>query len=182
MRRLLLVLTLSCGAAGCGKTLIAPRSPPGVTISSITVTSKAFASNAAIPVEYTCDGRDLLPQITWSAPPEGTKSLALVVEDPDVTSGIFTHHLVYNLPADATSVTDGTDLGAIGALVGVNDFGNQRYNGPCPPKGEAHRYRYRVVALDAPLKINEGATREALDAAMDGHVIGEGWLLGYFVH
>jgi Raf kinase inhibitor-like YbhB/YbcL family protein len=148
----------------------------------MTVTSRAFASNAAIPVDHTCDGRDALPTITWSAPPEGTKSLVLIVEDPDVSSGIFTHFVLFNLPADAVSVSDGANLAALGASVGVNDFGNARYNGPCPPKSEPHRYRFRVSALDAPLKLGEGAPRESVDAAMDGHLLGEGSLVGYFVH
>ena len=178
----LAALLLLLAAASCGKTIIAPRPPPGVAVASITVTSKAFAANAAIPVEHTCDGRDLLPPVTWSAPPQGTRALVVVLEDPDVSSGVFTHFILMNVSAEATSVTEGADFAAMGAAIGVNDFGNARYNGPCPPKGEAHRYRFRVVALDAPLKLNEGATREALDAAMDGHLIGEGVLQGYFVH
>jgi hypothetical protein len=176
------VVLAAFALVGCGKQLIAPRPPPGVSIASITVTSKAFAANSPIPVEHTCDGRELLPPLTWSAPPEGTKSLALVVEDPDVSSGIFTHFLAYNLAPDTTSLKENADLAAAGATIGANDFGNVLYNGPCPPKGEAHRYRFRIVALDAPLEIHEGATREQVDAAMDGHVLGEGQLTGYFVH
>jgi Raf kinase inhibitor-like YbhB/YbcL family protein len=167
---------------GCGKQLIAPRPPSGAAIASITVTSRAFGTNSPIPIEHTCDGRELMPPVTWSAPPEGTKSLAFVVEDPDVSSGTFTHFIAFNLAAETTSLKETADLTAAGATLGANDFGNVLYNGPCPPKGEAHRYRFRIVALNAPLKLNEGATREQLDAAMDGHVLGEGHLTGYFVH
>jgi hypothetical protein len=186
MRRAPLLASLASLAVlavlACAKPVLAPRPPPGVSVASITVTSAAFSANSAIPVEHTCDGRELLPPLAWSAPPASTKSIAIVIEDPDVSSGVFTHLVAFNVSAELTSLKDAAALASSGATLGVNDFGNTRYNGPCPPKGEGHRYRFRVVALDAPLKLNENAAREQLDAAMDGHVVGEGSLQGYFVH
>jgi Raf kinase inhibitor-like YbhB/YbcL family protein len=159
---------------------LAPTPPPGVTAASLTVTSKTFASKGAIPVDCSCDGSDRSPQVTWSAPPEGTKSFALVVEDPDAPAGVFTHWLVFDVAADASSLAEGVDTNALGVKVGLNDFKNVRYNGPCPPRRELHRYVFRVFALDKELGLSEGATKDALYAAMTGHVLGEGYVVGTF--
>jgi Raf kinase inhibitor-like YbhB/YbcL family protein len=158
----------------------APSSPSGVTPSSITVTSRSFASGGTIPVDYSCDGKDVSPQLTWSAPPQGTKALVIVVDDPDAPSGTFTHWLVIDLGADALTLAEGVDPSTLGAKVGANDFHNVRYNGPCPPKGEQHRYQFTVFASDAPLPLNEGATRADVDAALSGHVLGSGTLTALF--
>jgi Raf kinase inhibitor-like YbhB/YbcL family protein len=149
---------------------------------SVTVTSRAIAANSPIPVDYTCDGKDINPPLTWSAPPEATKSIAILVDDPDASSGLFTHWILFNVPATATSLAEAVDPAALGARVGVNGFGNARYNGPCPPKGELHRYRFLFYALDAVLDAPEGASRATLDTQMNGHVVGEGALYGVFSH
>lgn len=159
---------------------MAPQPPPGVTSASLTVTSKTFASKGPIPVDSSCDGADRSPQLTWSSPPEGTKSFAIVVEDPDAPAGIYTHWLVYNLPPETTSLAEGIDPSTLGAKVGLNDAKNVRYGGPCPPRRELHRYAFRVFALDAMLATPDGATKDALYAAMNGHVIGEGYVVGTF--
>jgi Raf kinase inhibitor-like YbhB/YbcL family protein len=159
---------------------LAPTPPPGVESASLTVTSKTFAQKGPIPVDSSCDGSDRSPQVTWSAPPDGTKSFVLVVEDPDAPSGVFTHWLVYDIAPDASSLAEGVDTNAIGAKVGLNDFKNVRYNGPCPPRRELHRYVFRVFAIDKQLGIAEGATKDALYAAMTGHVLGEGYVVGTF--
>jgi Raf kinase inhibitor-like YbhB/YbcL family protein len=153
-----------------------------VTVASITVTSKSFPPNGHIPVDYTCDGKDISPQLTWSSPPPATKSLVVVVDDPDAPSGVFTHWVTFNLPADSLQLAEALDPATLGARVGLNDFGNTRYAGPCPPKGQMHRYRYEVIALDAPLNAPEGATRAQIDGAMNGHVVGDGVLYGVFSH
>ena len=175
------VLLLAAPIA-CKPTIPAPNAPPGVTVASITVTSKSFSSNGPIPIDYTCDGKEVSPQVTWSSPPEGTKSIALVVDDPDAPSGTFTHWLVYNLPPDTTALAEGVDPSTLGAKIGMNDSESVRYGGPCPPKMQIHRYRFHVYALDAALGLKDGADRAALDTNMNAHVLGEGTLYGTFSH
>ena len=167
--------------AGCqSSTAITPLPPAGVTSASLTVTSKSFAAKGPIPIDSSCDGSDRSPQLTWSAPPEGTKSFAIVVEDPDAPSGAFTHWLVFNLPAETSALAEGIDPTTLGARIGVNDFKNIRYGGPCPPRRELHRYVFRVFALDTVVATPDGASKDALYAAMNGHVLGEGYAVGTF--
>ena len=177
------VLSLALAPA-CGKPQIIPRSAPGVRVSSITVTSPAFAEGARIPVDHTCDGNDLIPELILSSPPENTKSLVIYVEDPDASAGTFVHMVAFNVSPDLRKLPSGTELTNTGdnARFGLNDFNVAHYSGPCPPRGEAHRYRFRVVALDTVLALPEGAPRSQVDEATDGHIIGEGWLTGHFGH
>jgi Raf kinase inhibitor-like YbhB/YbcL family protein len=146
------------------------------------VTSKSLPSDSQIPVDYTCDGKDVPPQLTWSAPPQGTKAIVVVLDDPDAPSGTFTHWIVIDLPADALSLAEGTDPTTLGARIGQNDFHSVRYNGPCPPRGELHRYRFWVYAADYVVPLNEGATRSDLDAALNGHLLAAGALRATFAH
>jgi Raf kinase inhibitor-like YbhB/YbcL family protein len=185
MRPLLLLCPLFLVVASCGKPPIEPRYAPGVGHpSTITVTSRAFTEGSRIPVDHTCDGSDVMPELVFSSPPETTKSLLLYVEDPDASSGTFTHMIAFNLSPELRKLPAAPDLAAAGeaAHFGLNDFGAPRYSGPCPPKGEAHRYRFRIVALDTMLKLNEGATRAQVDEATDAHILGEGSLMGHFGH
>jgi len=180
-------LTLPCLAAlalllgACERPAIQPQVAPGKTLESLTVTSKTFSHGGRIPIDSTCDGKDKMPDLTWSAPPEGTQSIVVMIEDPDASSATFTHLLVYDLPADVHTLS-GDDEGARGGSFGLNDFRATRYNGPCPPKGEAHRYRFRVVALDVKLGAREGLTRAEVDRKIDGHLLAEGTLTGIFGH
>lgn len=171
--------------AGCGKQMIQPRYAPGIgEPATITVTSRAFTEGTRIPVDNTCDGTDVMPELVLSAPPENTKSLVVYLEDPDALSGVFTHFVAFDLAPEVHKVPSAPDLSAAGesARFGVNDFGGVRYQGPCPPKGEGHRYRFRVFAVDRMLKLPEGSPRAKVDAAMDGHILGEGSLTGHFGH
>ncbi len=174
----LAIAMTACKEGGGGEVL----SPPGITMASLTVTSRSFPSNGEIPVDYTCDGADRSPQLTWSAPPAGTKSFAVVVEDPDAPSGTFTHWIVYNIGADARALPEAVDPGASGAISGLNDFKRPGYGGPCPPQLEIHHYLFRVFALNAPFDPGPELGREALDAAMSGHVLAAGALVGSFSH
>jgi Raf kinase inhibitor-like YbhB/YbcL family protein len=177
---LLILSAVSCHACKSGGPHPAP--PPGVKAAALTVTSKSFASGGTIPVDLTCDGANRSPQITWSAPPQGTKAFALIADDPDAPSGDFTHWVLFNVPADALSFAEGADPTQLGATAGVNGFGQPGYGGPCPPKYEIHHYVFQVYALDSKIDAPAGATREVVESAISGHVLGEGSLVGTFSH
>ena len=142
-----------------------------------TLSSPAFADGAGIPVRHTCDGQDLSPRLTWSGTPRGTRSLALVMDDPDAPRGTFTHWVVHDLPADLTELGEDATLGTQGR----NSFGRRGYGGPCPPPGdEPHRYRFTLYALDVPTIALANGTREELEAKMDTHVLGTALLVGRY--
>ena len=167
-------------ASGACNPAVTPSAAAGVTEASLTVTSRSFSPNRAIPVDFTCDGVDKSPEITWSAPPAGTKTFAILCDDSDGPGGSFTHWIVFNLGADIRSLREGADPATVGGAVGTNDFERSGYNGPCPPKGEAHRYAFRVYALDAALDVPPGPGRSATASAMSGHVLAEGALTGIY--
>ena len=148
----------------------------------MTVTSTSFRSGGTLPVDFTCDGKNTLPSLIWSAPPPNTRALVLIVEDPDALAGVFTHFIAFDLPGDALSIKEGADPTSLGALVGRNDFNGVQYDGPCPPKGEMHHYAFRVFALDRPLHLTQGASRAEVYAAMSAHVLGEGTASALFGH
>ena len=145
---------------------------------AFTLTSPAFANGHSIPVGFTCDGDDSSPPLQWQHPPAGTMAFALVVDDPDAPSGTFTHWLLCDIPGDLTTLEEGMGTARVGAA-GTNDFGNVGYGGPCPPKGHGlHHYRFRLHALGRPAGLEGGFTREDLDAALRGHVLGTATLTG----
>lgn len=152
-------------------------------MASFTLQSPAFANGAQIPRQYTCDGADQSPPLQWSDVPVGTRSLALIVEDPDAPRGTFVHWVLYNLPPEPTAlpaaVPHQSDLPS-GARQGRNDFRRVGYGGPCPPRGPAHRYYFHLYALNAPVNLTAGATASELRSAMQGHVLGEAELLGTY--
>lgn len=168
----------ACRSGGGGE----PASPPGTTMETLAVTSRSFASDGEIPVDYTCDGANKSPQLTWSAPPAGTKGFAIVVDDPDAPSGTFTHWIVYDISADARSLPEAVDPTTAGAASGLNDFKRAGYGGPCPPQLEIHHFYFRVFALNAALSLGPDPDRDAIDAAMSGHVLAAGALVGAFSH
>ncbi len=146
-----------------------------------------FDPGEAIPSEHTCDGENVSPPLAWDGAPDGTETFALIVDDPDAPGRTFTHWLCYNLPGDAAGLPRAVDFemhfeGAEPAPEeGVNDFGNMGYGGPCPPPGDAaHRYFFRLYALDTTLDLGPGATRNQLTDAMDGHVLDEEDLVGVY--
>jgi Raf kinase inhibitor-like YbhB/YbcL family protein len=156
--------------------------PPGKTLERLTVTSKSFPTNGAIPVDYTCDGADKSPQLTWSAPPAGTKAYAVIVDDPDAPGGDFIHWVAFNMKGDISSLPEAVDVTTLGGVSGTNGFNRTGYAGPCPPKMELHDYSFHVFALDAPVAAQPGASVDELENAMSGHVLGEGVLVGNFSH
>lgn len=177
----LVVLFVACSTA-CKSQSAGPSSPPGVTAASLTVTSATFTSNGQIPVDNSCDGANRSPALTWSSPPEGTKSIAILAEDPDAPGGTFTHWIAYDLPPETRSIAEGVDPSTLGGRVGQNDFQSLGYGGPCPPKREIHRYYFHIYALDVELPTPEGVNRDGFGAAMSQHVLGEGALVGTFSH
>ena len=166
---------------GC-KSSPQPSPREGVALASLTVTSPAFSSNGPIPVDYTCDGADKSPELTWSAPPSATKSLSIVMDDPDAASSAFTHWIAANVRPATATLPEAVDPTELGGVVGINSFNRSGYSGPCPPKRELHHYFFRVFALDAVIPIGADATRETVDSAMSGHVLAEGVLVGTFSH
>lgn len=145
--------------------------------------SKAFNANEIIPKKYTCDGDDVSIPLSWDDPPAGTKSFALVVDDPDAPAGTWVHWVLYDLPADARSLGEGVarqEAAPGGAKQGRNDFGNIGYGGPCPPKGPAHRYFFKLYALDQPTGLRPGVTKQELVDAMKGRILAETQLVGIY--
>jgi len=154
-----------------------------VPMAELAISSTAFAPGTAIPVQYSCDGVDISPPLRWTGTPAGTQSFALILDDPDAPGGTFVHWVLYNMPAATDSLGEGASpSGALpaGSLEGITDFGIQSYGGPCPPPGPAHRYYFRLYALDTVLALPAGATRDQLDLAMAGHILAQAELMGLF--
>jgi Raf kinase inhibitor-like YbhB/YbcL family protein len=150
---------------------------------SIELTSTALQSGEFIPKQHTGDGADQSPFLRWSEPPQGTQTFALICDDPDAPRGIWVHWVLFNLPAQTRELEDGvptTPTLASGAHQGKNDFGNTGYGGPAPPKGKAHRYFFKLFALDVALDLPPGATKAQLEEAMNGHILAEGQLMGKY--
>lgn len=149
----------------------------------IKIKSAAFEEGGMIPKKYTCDGRDVSPPLSWTSVPEGTKSFALICDDPDApTRGTWIHWVIFNMPAEIRELPDNippqktlTD----GAKQGINDFRKIGYGGPCPPSG-THRYYFYLYALDTKINLEGGATKEQLMRTMEGHILGEGKLMGKY--
>jgi Raf kinase inhibitor-like YbhB/YbcL family protein len=143
---------------------------------SLQVTSTAFTANGDIPTQYTCEGNDTPPPLSWSEVPAGTKSVAIVVEDPDAPKGTFTHWIVTNIPPDVRTLAAGTMPPSGTAVALKNDKGKVGYSGPCPPSGK-HHYVFKVYALD---KSITAPTKAMLERAMEGHILAEGELVGMY--
>jgi Raf kinase inhibitor-like YbhB/YbcL family protein len=142
---------------------------------AFTLTSPSFNDGAAIPVEHTCDGADTAPPLHAAGLPTGTRSLALIVDDPDAPNGTFPHWLAFNIPSGEgrVEVESGKTL--------TNGFGREGYGGPCPPRGDGpHRYVFRLYAVDVPSLGVMGRSRPGLESALTGHVLGETTLIGTY--
>jgi len=150
---------------------------------TMNLTSTSFSEGSPIPAKFTCNGVGVSPQLAWNAPPAGTVSLALIVTDPDAPGGTFVHWVLYGLPAETQELPEGVPTQgqlADGSRQGRNDFGDLGYGGPCPPRGAPHHYIFTLYALDAKLNLPVGATRAQVEAAMQGHVLTHGELIGLF--
>lgn len=149
----------------------------------ITVTSTAFSAGKPIPVKFTGQGMNVSPDLAWSGAPAGLRSYALVCDDPDAPGGTWVHWTMWNIPPSTTSLLEGVTSDTTptdGSVQGVTSSGHSGYNGPMPPKGNAHHYYFRVYALDIMLTIDESAPRSELDSAMQGHILSQGQLMGTY--
>ena len=150
---------------------------------TIRLTSSAFSEGAPIPEKYTCDGRDISPPLKWSAVPQGTRSFALICDDPDAPVGTWVHWVLYGLPGSVGELPEGLPPAETlpnGAKQGLNDFKRIGYGGPCPPGKSPHRYFFKLYALDTELNLPAKATKKDLLRAMEGHILAEGQLMGIY--
>ncbi|WP_456450235.1 YbhB/YbcL family Raf kinase inhibitor-like protein [Hydrogenimonas sp.] len=146
------------------------------------LSSPAFEHGGFIPARYTCDGENISIPLNFSDIPEGTRSLALVMDDPDAPMGVFVHWVVYNIPPGLGGLPEGLPNEPVlegGILQGINSFKTIGYGGPCPPDG-AHRYMFKLYALDAVLDAEPGMTKHQLLSAIDGHVLDGAGLMGLY--
>jgi Raf kinase inhibitor-like YbhB/YbcL family protein len=153
----------------------------GVTM-AFELTSTAFGNGEVIAQQYTCDGPDISPPLKWIDPPAGTKSLALICDDPDAPVGIWVHWVIYGLSPDTRELSEGVPKEEMleNGRQGKNDFGRIGYGGPCPPRGPAHRYFFTLYALNIETDLSPGMTKAQLLKAMEGHILAEAKLMGRY--
>ena len=153
-----------------------PASVIATEASQIRINSEAFAEGAIIPTSFTCSGANQSPPLSWAGIPAGTKSLALILDDPDAPNRTFVHWVVYDSPPTSS----GFPAGKVDGKQGVNSAGEASYMGPCPPPGKPHHYHFRLFALDASLNLGGNADAQAVRAGMDGHIKDSAELVGIF--
>ncbi len=173
---------LAWGAALCAVLAGAAPAQPQEVLMGLGLSSAAFRPGGAIPEAYTCEGRDISPPLAWGEPPAGTKSFALISDDPDAPMGTWVHWVLYNLPPQARQLPEAFPTSselADGTRQGTTDFGRTGYGGPCPPSG-THRYFFKLYALDAALDLAPGAGKADLERAMAGHIIAQAELMGTY--
>ena len=144
---------------------------------NLKLSSPAFLENTEIPDKYTCKGENINPALSIKGVPERTKTLALIVDDPDAPRGTWVHWVVWNIPAETKTITENSV--PPGARQGLNDFNQQEYSGPCPPSG-THRYMFKLYALDTTLVLNENSKKENVEKAMPGHILAQARLMGLY--
>src|SRR5581483_11350196 len=179
-----LIVFLIFFTGGCMKAQQTNGNSDTLTMAStMTVRSTAFQNDSAIPQRYTCQGEYISPALAWSDAPKGTKSFALVVEDPDAPSGTFIHWVIYNIPGSQHTLQENIDRRdplPNGARQGTNSAKQVGYMGPCPPAGNAHRYYFKLFALDSDINIPGTVTRDALMSAIEHNILAEGALMGTY--
>lgn len=147
------------------------------------LTSNAFSDGQQVPKDCSCEGKNLSPALSWTDVPEGVRSFALIVDDPDAPMGTFVHWVLYDLPANTRALPEGVAPGAsaaAGAKQGKNGYGRLGYDGPCPPNGPYHRYYFTLYALDGPLGLKPGAKKDEVERAMSGHIIASAVVRGRY--
>jgi Raf kinase inhibitor-like YbhB/YbcL family protein/uncharacterized protein (TIGR00297 family) len=154
----------------------------GSNMMKIEISSPAFDQGQPIPAKFSCSGEYISPELVWSGIPQSTKSLALIMDDPDAPMGTFTHWVVYNLPAGSNGLPEKTPAGKIsgGGMQGFNSARKDGYMGPCPPAGKSHRYFFKVYATDLEPNLPEGLSVEKLNSLLAGHILASGEWMGTF--
>ena len=150
---------------------------------ALSIKSPAFNDGDTMDAKYTCKGEDISPPLSWEGAPAGTKSFALICDDPDAPFMTWVHWVVYDIPADVSGLEEGLPKDKElpnGARQGTTDFRRIGYGGPCPPPGNPHRYFFKLYALDAMLNLKPGLTKKALLKAMEGHILEEAQIIGKF--
>jgi len=183
MKRIVVILFLFSFAA---LTCILAQTTQTKEKKAMEITSSAFKNHGDIPKKYTCDGEDISPPLLWSNVPEGTKSLALIVDDPDAPDPkapkmVWVHWVLYNIPPDSTHLDEAVSEKHLpaGTLEGLNDWKRTGYGGPCPPRGK-HRYFHKLYALDTVLPDLQKPTKAKLEKAMEGHILEKAELIGEY--
>ncbi len=177
---LLLVLISGCIASEPDEETLKEED---ISMDAISISSDVFENGGMLSSEYTCDGSDVSPGLSWDGIPEGTQSIALIVDDPDAPGKTWVHWVIYNIPANSSGLPAAVPKNKTlddGSLQGKNDFGRIGYNGPCPPPGKAHRYFFKVYALDTTSGLKSGVTKSQLEAAMSGHILAQGEMIGKY--
>lgn len=153
------------------------------TTDMLQLQSDAFAAEGIVPQRFTCDGQDVSPPLSWSEPPAGTLSLVLICDDPDAPVGTWDHWVLFNIPVTTRSLPEGIPADPVVQGIGVhgsNSWQKLGYGGPCPPKGGAHRYYFKLYALDDSLDLDAGAGKNDVEKAMKGHILAEGQLMARY--
>jgi len=182
------LFTILCSLGLAAPVLLASRDralaeEKGGSAMSFNLTSTAFTAGGTIPKKFTCDSSDASPALAWTDPPAATKSLALIMDDPDAPVGTWVHWVLYDLPPSARELPEGVPKQEElpnGARQGRNDFRKIGYGGPCPPHGPAHRYFFKLYALDAKLNLKPGATKADVEKAMKGHILAQAELMARY--
>jgi len=189
---LLLPILAACGGKVEKQAITTPSPTPASSLAAtveqegertLALSSTAFEEEGLIPSKYTGDGQDISPPLAWNEPPLETKAFALIVDDLDAPSGVFTHWVLFNLPPDARQLPEGIPAQnqlENHALQGKNDFGRIGYSGPLPPRNSAHRYRFTLYALDQPLGLEAGASGKQVLDAMKEHILAQGQLTAIY--
>ena len=170
-------------AAACGNSALQSAQGQDQSKFGFRIESAAFKEGAFIPARFSCQGENVSPPLKWTGPPAGAHSFALIADDPDAPAGIWTHWVVFNLPAQTRAMDENSpkrDKLPNGGLQGLTSFGSVGYGGPCPPPGKAHRYFFKLYAVDTVLSLQPGASSEDVVAALKGHTLGEAQLMGRF--
>lgn len=182
---LAIVLISVVAVAGCGGEKVPPPAEPEPRLegTEMEITSSAFQCGEAIPDKYSCHGQNVSPELAWRGVPEDTKSLALIMDDPDAPRGTYNHWVIYNIPLSSTGLAEnvaGTSQLSDGTMQGKNSSGKVGYGGPCPPAGSSHRYYFTLYALDITLDLAAGVTKSQVLAAMEGHLLAQAETMGTY--
>lgn len=159
----------------------------GIILSSsnalaLTLHTTSFVDRSSLPATYTCDGKNISPQLSWSEIPPNTQSFVFILSDPDAPGGTFYHWVLYNIPASVNTLAEGMNRLPMNAKLGENSWNTAQYRGPCPPKGAIHTYLFTLYALDTMLMLPNGVNANTLLAAMQNHLLAQAELFAIYGH